>query len=56
MYFVNHSRKSIAFADSYDIIGQLKALKSCGWSFDDLIEIVECIKSFENYKIVSIYY
>ena len=55
MYFVNHSRRSIALADSYDIIGQLKALKSCGWSFDDLIEIVECIKKIEGYKIDSMY-
>ena len=55
MYFVNHSRRSIALADSYDIIGQLKGLKSCGWSFDDLIEIVESIKKIENYNIVSSY-
>ena len=56
MYFVNHSRKSISFADSYDITGQLKALKSCGWTFDDLIEILEDIKKIEGYKIDSVYY
>jgi len=56
MYFVNHSRKSIALADPYDIIGQLKALKSCGWTFDDLIEILEHIQSFESYKKDSVFY
>ena len=55
MYFVNHSRKSIVLADSYDIMGQLKGLKSCGWTFDDLIQIVETIKGYETYKMDLVY-
>ena len=59
MLFVNHSRKSIVLANSYDITGQLKSLyRYCGWNLDDLIEIVEEdeIKKFEGYKMDSVYY
>ena len=57
MYFVNHSRKSIVLADSYDIMSQLKSLnRYCKWTFDDLIQIAETIKEFETYKMESFYY
>ena len=57
MYLVNHSRKSIVLADSYDIMGQIKSLnRYCNWTFDDLIQIAETIKEFETYKIESVYF